>query len=203
MTITIAHPPQILSNITHPPQILSNDPCCIPPPSNLVKSAHAQILPTVRLRKLPTRLTRSMRNWVDPRHVIAMMWQRRLFSRRPPSTAAFSVQRMGSQRLWWRLSLSNWHGRMQIRNLECLPWHWHQILRKSSVTSYNPSSIFTSISPIYQIKACGSQAHGEAKEKTKSLVETMYGFESSHSKKVIAANRKLAEELKQEKGFIY
>jgi hypothetical protein len=31
----------------------------------------------------------------------------------------------------------------------------------------------------------------------------MYGFESGRSKKAIAANRKLAEELKQEKGFIY
>jgi len=31
----------------------------------------------------------------------------------------------------------------------------------------------------------------------------MYGFESGHSKKAIAANRKLAEELKREKGFIY
>ena len=31
----------------------------------------------------------------------------------------------------------------------------------------------------------------------------MYGFESGHSKKAIAANQKLAEELKREKGFIY
>ena len=31
----------------------------------------------------------------------------------------------------------------------------------------------------------------------------MYGFESGRSKKAIAANRKLAEELKREKGFIY
>ena len=37
-------------------------------------------------------------------------------------------------------------------------------------------------------------------EKTKSFVETMYGFESGRSKKAIAANRKLAEELKR---FIY
>ena len=53
-----------------------------------------------------------------------------------------------------------------------------------------------SITLIYQIKACGSQTCGEAKEKTKSFVETMYGFESGHSKKAIAANRRLAEELK-------
>ena len=31
----------------------------------------------------------------------------------------------------------------------------------------------------------------------------MYGFESGHSKKAIAANWKPAEELKREKGFIY
>lgn len=56
---------------------------------------------------------------------------------------------------------------------------------------------------VYQIKARGSQTRGEAKEKTKLFVETMYGFESGRSKKAIAANRKLAEELKREKGFIY
>ena len=49
------------------------------------------------------------------------------------------------------------------------------------------ASIFT-FSPIYQIKACGLQACGEPKKKTKSFVETMYGFESGHSKKAIAAN---------------
>ena len=41
------------------------------------------------------------------------------------------------------------------------------------------------------------------RKKTKLFVETMYGFKSSLSKKAIAANQKLAEELKQEKGFIY
>ena len=60
-----------------------------------------------------------------------------------------------------------------------------------------------SITPIYQIKAHGLQTCGEAKEKTKSFVETIYGFESGHSKKAIAANWRLAEELKREKGFIY
>ena len=63
--------------------------------------------------------------------------------------------------------------------------------------------MFISFSSIYQIKAHGSQACGEAKEKTKSFVETVYGFESSCSKKAIAANWELAEELKQEKNFIY
>lgn len=63
--------------------------------------------------------------------------------------------------------------------------------------------VHAAISPVNQIKARGSQARGEAKEKTKLFVETMYGFESGRSKKAIAANRKLAEELKREKGFIY
>jgi hypothetical protein len=71
------------------------------------------------------------------------------------------------------------------------------------VSHFLSVSTFTSISPIYQIKARGSQTRGEAKEKTKLFVETMYGFESGRSKKAIAANRKLAEELKREKGFIY
>jgi uncharacterized protein DUF6532 len=54
-----------------------------------------------------------------------------------------------------------------------------------------------------QIKAHGSQAHGEIKEKTKSLVEGLFGFDSSHGRKAIAANRKWVEELKCERGFIY
>ena len=72
-----------------------------------------------------------------------------------------------------------------------------------SISNYHSSSTLTTIFHVYQIKACGSQAQGKAKKKTKLYVETMYGFESDRSKKVIAANRKLAEELKQEKGFIY
>lgn len=31
----------------------------------------------------------------------------------------------------------------------------------------------------------------------------MYGFNSGHGPKAMVANRKLAEELKREKGFIY
>jgi hypothetical protein len=54
-----------------------------------------------------------------------------------------------------------------------------------------------------QIKARGSQARGEIKEKTKPLVEGLFGFDSGHGRKSIAANRKLAEELKRERGFIY
>ena len=60
-----------------------------------------------------------------------------------------------------------------------------------------------SITPIYQIKAPGSQTRGEAKEKTKSFIETMYGFESGHSKKTIAANRRLAEELKNTRRVLF
>ena len=54
-----------------------------------------------------------------------------------------------------------------------------------------------------QIKARGSQARGEIKEKTKPLVEGLFGFDSSHGRKAIIANRKWAEELKCERGFIY
>ena len=75
-----------------------------------------------------------------------------------------------------------------------------------SFSNYDSPSTLTTIFHqhyVYQIKARGSQARGEAKEKTKLFVETMYGFESGRSKKAIAANRKLAEELKREKGFIY
>jgi Domain of unknown function (DUF6532) len=54
-----------------------------------------------------------------------------------------------------------------------------------------------------QIKARGSQARGEIKDKTKPLVEGLFGFDSSHGRKAIVANRKLVEELKHERGFIY
>jgi hypothetical protein len=54
-----------------------------------------------------------------------------------------------------------------------------------------------------QIKARGSQARGEVKDKTKPLVEGLFGFDSSHGRKAIAANRQLAEDLKRERGFIY
>ena len=55
----------------------------------------------------------------------------------------------------------------------------------------------------FKIKGRGSQARGEIKDKTRPLVEALYGFESGHSRRAIAANRKLAEELKRERGFIY
>ena len=54
-----------------------------------------------------------------------------------------------------------------------------------------------------KIKARGSQARGEIKEKTKPLVEGLFGFDSGHGRKAIVANRKWAEELKRERGFIY
>ncbi|KAG6816646.1 hypothetical protein H0H93_007856, partial [Arthromyces matolae] len=53
------------------------------------------------------------------------------------------------------------------------------------------------------IKQRGSQVRGEAKSKTASMVETMYGFSSAQGRRTIAANRDLAELLKDEKGFLY
>ncbi|KAG6822010.1 hypothetical protein H0H92_015675, partial [Tricholoma furcatifolium] len=53
------------------------------------------------------------------------------------------------------------------------------------------------------IKQRGSQTRGEAKSKTASMVEAMYGFGSGHGRKTIANNRELAERLKHEKGFLY
>ena len=54
-----------------------------------------------------------------------------------------------------------------------------------------------------KIKARGSQAQSEIKEKTKPLVDGLSGFDSSHGHKAIMANRKWAEELKCGRGFIY
>ena len=54
-----------------------------------------------------------------------------------------------------------------------------------------------------QIKARGSQLRGEAKTKTASLVEALYGFDSGRSKRAIAENRRIAEELKDNKGFVF
>jgi hypothetical protein len=53
------------------------------------------------------------------------------------------------------------------------------------------------------MKARGSQLRGEAKTKTASLVEALYGFDSGRSKRAIAENRKIAEALKEDKGFVY
>ena len=36
-----------------------------------------------------------------------------------------------------------------------------------------------------------------------SLVEALYGFDSTRSKKAIAENRKKVEELKSDKGFVF
>ena len=54
-----------------------------------------------------------------------------------------------------------------------------------------------------QIKARGSQLRGEAKTKTASLVEALYGFDSGRSKRAITENQKIAESLKEDKGFVY
>jgi Domain of unknown function (DUF6532) len=56
---------------------------------------------------------------------------------------------------------------------------------------------------LLKVKARGSQARGEAKAKTASLVEALYGFDSGRSKKTMAENRKKAEELKTDKGFLF
>ena len=53
------------------------------------------------------------------------------------------------------------------------------------------------------LKARGSQLRGEAKTKTASLVEALYGFDSGRSKHAITKNRKIAESLKEDKGFLY
>jgi hypothetical protein len=58
-------------------------------------------------------------------------------------------------------------------------------------------------SNIFKIKARGSQVRGEAKMKTASLVEALYGFDSGRSKKAVQENRRKAEELKKDKGFVF
>jgi hypothetical protein len=55
----------------------------------------------------------------------------------------------------------------------------------------------------FKVKARGSQARGEAKMKTASLVEALYGFDGGQGKKAIAENRKKVEELKSDKGFVF
>jgi hypothetical protein len=54
-----------------------------------------------------------------------------------------------------------------------------------------------------KVKARGSQVRGEAKTKTASLVEALYSFDSGRCKKAIAENRRKAEELKSDKGFVF
>jgi Domain of unknown function (DUF6532) len=54
-----------------------------------------------------------------------------------------------------------------------------------------------------KVKARGPQVRGEAKAKTASLVEALYGFDSGRTKKIIAENCKKAEESKSDKGFVF
>ena len=68
----------------------------------------------------------------------------------------------------------------------------------------------TSLSPIifvnfhhWQITSRGSQLRGELKTKARPLVEGYYGFESGLNRKMVAKNRKTAENLKEGKGFVY
>ena len=39
--------------------------------------------------------------------------------------------------------------------------------------------------------------------KTQPLVETFYGFESGHNRKIIVKNRQIAEELKDSHTIVY
>lgn len=74
------------------------------------------------------------------------------------------------------------------------------------IVSFPPSFCLSSSALMinnFKVKARGSQVRGEAKNKTASLVEALYGFDSERTKKAIAENRKKAEELKSDKGFVF
>ena len=47
------------------------------------------------------------------------------------------------------------------------------------------------------------QLRGEAKTKTAPLVEALYGFDSGRSKRAITENRRIVEQLKEDKGFVF
>ncbi len=68
----------------------------------------------------------------------------------------------------------------------------------SKIVRYYFFTHFSSHVPV-QIKARGSQLQSEIKNKTTPLVESIYGFESGQNRKLIMANRHLAEELKCER----
>ncbi|KAJ7128799.1 hypothetical protein C8R43DRAFT_1134379 [Mycena crocata] len=53
------------------------------------------------------------------------------------------------------------------------------------------------------ITARGPQLRGELKNKIKPLTELVYGFKTGQNKKVIAFNRKLAEDLKEGSSFAF
>lgn len=75
---------------------------------------------------------------------------------------------------------------------------WEEVNNKSGLA---PMGLTSDIAKI--IKARGSQARGEMKDKTKALVEAFYGFDSGRGRMAIASNRQWAEELKHERGFVY
>ncbi|KAJ7583440.1 hypothetical protein C8J56DRAFT_742353, partial [Mycena floridula] len=52
-------------------------------------------------------------------------------------------------------------------------------------------------------KLATSNLRGQLKTKARPIVESRYGFESGHSKKIKRANRALAEDLKEKVGFAY
>ena len=89
----------------------------------------------------------------------------------------------------FKLAWNNTNKESGIQSLELTP-DIAKIVSLSFSNYDSPSTITTIFHQhyVYQIKARGWQARGEAKEKTKLFVETMYGFESGRSKKVIAAN---------------
>ncbi|KAH9910619.1 hypothetical protein B0H21DRAFT_668586, partial [Amylocystis lapponica] len=48
-----------------------------------------------------------------------------------------------------------------------------------------------------------SHVRGELKSKTRALVQSFYGFRSGQNKRIIARNRQLAEDLKEDYLFVY
>jgi hypothetical protein len=56
---------------------------------------------------------------------------------------------------------------------------------------------------LWQITSRGSQLRGELKSKTRPLVEGFFGFESGVNRKIVLKNRRIAESLKEGKGFTY
>ena len=56
---------------------------------------------------------------------------------------------------------------------------------------------------LFQIRDRNSQLRSEAKTKCAKLVDSLYGFETGQNRRQVAANKTLAEELLNEKGYIF
>ncbi|KAF8871401.1 hypothetical protein BD779DRAFT_1381304, partial [Infundibulicybe gibba] len=104
--------------------------------------------------------------------------------------------------------LANWLYRCLLSTQNGFPDMVHDIksVRKAwrdtfEIKSLNPIPLTPSIFRI--IRSRNSQLHGEAKTKIALLVPPIYGFRSRHSRKIIVANRNLAEALKYQKAFVY